>query len=337
MHGMRASRLLSLLILLQLRGRQSADALAREFEVSVRTIYRDIEQLSAAGVPVYAERGRGGGFALLGGYTTRLTGLTSGEADALGLLGVAEAAAELGFGEEAQSVRRKLLASLPPESGSAAQHVAERFHLDPLPWYGRRPAPVGLRALADAVWTDRRIEIRYASWKGEVQREVSPLGLVLKAGDWYLVGAVETSLRTYRVASILGLTVLEGTARRPSGFELARHWADAVAGFEEDLRNRTARVRVSPTGWRLLHEQQPLVATKAEQGAYEPDEAGWREADLPVESGAHAVRELLRLGANVQVLAPPDLRAAVAAEAERVLALHTPGDGLDTNRDAADA
>ncbi|MGL6291307.1 MAG: helix-turn-helix transcriptional regulator [Silanimonas sp.] len=319
---MRASRLLSLLILLQLRGRQNAAALAREFEVSVRTVYRDVEQLSAAGVPIYAERGRGGGFALLGGYTTRLTGLTPSEADAVGLLGAAQAAAELGFGDEAQSARRKLLASLPADTGAGAQRVAERFHLDPLPWYGRRRAPVWLRPLAEAVWTDRRVALTYRSWKGEVVREVSPLGLVLKAGDWYLVAVVKRGLRTYRVAAIQSMTMLESTVTRPAGFTLTQHWAEAVAAFEDGLRTQTARVRLSPTGWRLLHEQQPQIADIAEAQAGKPDADGWREVDLPTETGSHAVRELLRLGSEVQVLAPSELRAALAAEAARIVALH---------------
>lgn len=319
---MRASRLLSLLILLQLRGRQSAEALAREFEVSVRTIYRDVEQLSAAGVPIFAERGRHGGFELLGGYTTRLTGLTRGEADAVGLLGAVQAAAELGLGEDAQSAHRKLLASLPAAAGSGAQRVAERFHLDPQSWYGRRSPPPALRPLAEAVWSDHRVALRYRSWKGEVDREVAPLGLVLKAGDWYLVAAVDSDVRTYRVGAIQSIAVRDEVARRPEGFALAAHWADAVARFEDRLRSRAARVRLSPLGWRLLHEQQPSVAATAEAHAAAPDAAGWRDTVLAVEQGEQALRDLLRLGAEVEVLDPPELRRALAEEAARIVALH---------------
>jgi predicted DNA-binding transcriptional regulator YafY len=160
---MRASRLLSLLILLQMRGRMSADELAAEFEVSVRTIYRDVDQLSAAGVPVYAERGRNGGFALLDGYRTRLTGFTPSEAEALLLAGVGPAAADLGIGAEAAAAQLKLLASLPPDSGASAQRVAARFHLDPVNWYSRAEASDMLPALANAVWGELRIRVRYES------------------------------------------------------------------------------------------------------------------------------------------------------------------------------
>src|SRR5574338_1215164 len=158
---MRASRLLSILILLQMRGRMSAEALAAEFEVSVRTIYRDIDQLSAAGVPVYAERGRSGGFQLLDGYRTRLTGFTPAEADALLLAGVGGAAADLGIGAELAQAQLKLLASLPPDSGASAQRVATRFHLDPINWYTRSEPLDLLPSLAAAVWRDQRIRIRY--------------------------------------------------------------------------------------------------------------------------------------------------------------------------------
>jgi len=319
---MRASRLLSLLILLQLRGRQSAEALAREFEVSVRTIYRDVEQLSAAGVPIFAERGRGGGFELLAGYTTRLTGLTRGEADAVGLLGAVQAAVELGLGDDAQSAHRKLLASLPADAGTGAQRVAARFHLDAQPWYGRRPPPPCLRLLAEAVWSDRQVALCYRSWKGEVVREVSPLGLVLKAGEWYLVAAVGGDVRTYRVGAIQSIAVLDRATVRPEGFRLASHWSDAVARFEARLRSRTARVRLSPAGWGLLHDQQPAVAAAAEAHATAPDDAGWREAEIAVEPDEQALRDLLRLGVEVEVLDPPALRRALAAAAARIAARH---------------
>ena len=167
---MRASRLLSILIMLQMRGRLSAEALAREFEVSIRTIYRDIDQLSAAGVPVYAERGRAGGFELHDGYRTRLTGLTHSEAEVLLLAGAGGAAADLGLGAEAAAAQLKLLASLPPESGASAQRVAARFHLDAMPWYARVEPPGILPALAAAVWQDQRVRISYDSWKASVTR-----------------------------------------------------------------------------------------------------------------------------------------------------------------------
>ena len=244
---MRASRLLSILILLQMRGRLSAETLAQEFEVSVRTIYRDIDQLSAAGVPVYAERGRAGGFALLDGYRTRLTGFTPAEADALLLVGVGGAAGDLGIGAEAAAAQLKLLASLPPDSGASAQRVASRFHLDPINWYSRAESIEILPALAAAVWSEQRIRIRYESWTDIVSRDVDPLGLVLKAGIWYLVAAVKRQPRTYRVSNIRELERLGAQAKRPARFDLGRYWTAWAKDFEARLLKERAVVKLSPS------------------------------------------------------------------------------------------
>jgi predicted DNA-binding transcriptional regulator YafY len=319
---MRASRLLSILILLQMRGRLSAETLAAEFEVSVRTIYRDIDQLSAAGVPVYAERGRAGGFALVDGYRTRLTGFTPAEADALLLAGVAGAADDLGIGAEAAAAQLKLLASLPPDSGASAQRVAARFHLDPISWYSRAEPLEILPALASAVWSDARLRIRYESWRETVTRDVDPLGLVLKGGLWYLVAAVKRQPRTYRVSNIQSLELIKGQAQRPARFDLARFWKIWARDFEARLLDERARVRLSPAGLKLLADVSP-VAADAARNAHDPCKpAGWIKAQIPVESVDRATRQILRLGAEIEVLAPAALREAVAREAQRVVALY---------------
>lgn len=317
---MRASRLLSILILLQMRGRLSAEALAAEFEVSVRTIYRDIDQLSAAGVPVYAERGRAGGFALMDGYRTKLTGFTPAEADALVLAGVGGAAADLGIGAEAAAAQLKLLASLPPDTGASAQRVAQRFHLDPANWYTRPETLELLPKIADAVWREKRVRVRYESWKEVVTRELDPLGLVLKGGLWYLVAAVKGAPRTYRVSNIRDLDVLNAPVRRPRRFDLARFWGGWVKDFEKRLLSDRAEVKLSAKGRRILCDVSPAAAeaVAAKHVACKPQ--GWVRAEIPIESAEHAVRQLLRLGAEVEVLGPPALRAAMAAEAKATAA-----------------
>ena len=319
---MRASRLLSLLILLQMRGRMSAEALAVEFEVSVRTIYRDVDQLSAAGVPVYAERGRNGGFALLDGYRTRLTGFTPAEAEALLLAGVGPAAADLGVGAEAAAAQLKLLASLPPDSGASAQRVAQRFHLDPVNWYNRAEASEILPAVANAVWGERRVRVRYESWRDLVDRDLDPLGLVLKAGVWYLVAAVKGQARTYRVSNIHALEVLNTKAQRPARFDLARYWAAWSRDFEARIFSERAIVKLSPLGRRILREVSPVASEAAEAQHRAAKPAGWVKAQIPIESIALAARQLLRLGAEVEVLEPAALRAAIAREAANVTALY---------------
>src|SRR4030095_1502308 len=264
---MKASRLLSILMLLQARGRMTADALARAMEVSPRTILRDVDQLSAAGVPLWGERGRQGGFQLRAGWSTHLTGMTEPEATALLLAGLPGPATELGLGAAAASARLKLLASLPSEWREQADRVGERLHVDPLDWYRARDTPKFLREVADAVWHARRIGVNYESWSGSAKRELEPLGLVLKAGAWYLVArtAGKETVRTYRLASMLGLRSSGRTFKRPRAFDLARTWAESSARFESELRKLHAVVRVSPRGMKWLNNARiPAVALSTE-------------------------------------------------------------------------
>lgn len=315
---MRASRLLSILILLQLRGRVSAEALAEEFEVSVRTIYRDVDQLSGAGIPIYAERGRNGGFALLDGYRTKLTGFTPAEAEALLLAGVGDAAADLGLGADAAAAQLKLLASLPADSGASAQRVAERFHLDPLNWYRRAEQPAHLPALGTAVWRDRRVKITYESWNNTVTRELDPLGLVFKAGTWYLVAASDAKPRMYRVSNIKTMTVLDTPARRPPRFDLAKYWIQAAKEFEARLLKDQATIKLSPRGRRLLHDISPAAAEAVEANHRPCKPDGWIKATIPVEADEIGARQLLYLGAEMEVLEPRDLRNTIATLARGV-------------------
>jgi predicted DNA-binding transcriptional regulator YafY len=319
---MRASRLLSILIMLQLRGRLNAEVLAREFEVSVRTIYRDIDHLSAAGVPVYAERGRAGGFALHDGYRTRLTGFTNAEAEALLLAGVGDAAAALGVGAHANAAQLKLLASLPESVSASAQQVSARFHVDPTAWYAQAETIELLPQLASAVWRDRRIRISYESWNGAVTRELDTLGLVLKNGVWYLVASHRKQPLTYRASNIRSLAVLDAKSQRPPRFDLARFWKTWATDFEKRFFSVCARMRLSPQAMRDLRAFHPAAAAEAAatQKPCKPD--GWVEAEILVEDGLQGVRQILRLGSDAEVLSPPALRAALAAEARKVAGLY---------------
>jgi predicted DNA-binding transcriptional regulator YafY len=331
---MRSSRLLSILLRLQLRGRVPASALAREFECSVRTIYRDLDALSAAGVPVHAERGRGGGIVLAPGWRTQLTGLTAPEARGLPLAGLGGAARDLGLGAGAADVQLKLLASLPPDAAADAGRIAECLHVDPLPWYHRPEALALLPALAAALWAGRRVRVRYEGWAGESERTLSPLGLVLKGGLWYLVAlahggsarAAAREPRTWRVSGIRTLRELPQAAARPAGFVLAAHWPGSVAAFEARLMAGRARVRLSPEGLAILRAVQPAAAEWATR-TQQPvpglrGRKGWIEAELPTEPDATAARQLLRLGTEVEVLAPAALRAALRQEAAAVVKQH---------------
>ncbi|MEU6643654.1 YafY family protein [Saccharomonospora sp. NPDC046836] len=316
---MRASRLLSVLLLLQNRGRMTAEELAAELEVSVRTVYRDIEALSEAGVPVYADRGRTGGYQLVDGYRTRLTGLTGDEARSLALAGLPVAAAELGLGTVLAAAQLKLFAALPEELRARAGQVAERFYLDVPGWHRGIERLDRLADVADAVWRSRRLRVRYRRWDNSaVERVLEPLGLILKAGNWYLAARCDGGDRTYRVSRIDELTDA-GEFVRPAGFYLAGYWREWSEQFERRMFPRIALVRLSPLGRDLVPFYLGAVGARAlrETGG-EPDEDGWSRVELPVEPGAPALGELLRFGPELEVLEPADLRDEVADAVSRM-------------------
>ncbi|MEC3979233.1 helix-turn-helix transcriptional regulator [Amycolatopsis sp. H20-H5] len=314
---MRASRLLSVLLLLQNRGRMTAEELATELEVSVRTIYRDIDALSASGVPVYADRGRAGGYQLVDGYRTRLTGMTEEEAQSLSLAGLPVAAAELGLGTVLAAAQLKLYAALPEELRSRAGKVAERFYLDVPGWHRGIESPAVLSEVADAVWRSRRVRILYERWgQQRVERVLEPLGLILKAGNWYLAARSDGSDRTYRVSRVLEFSLLGETFERPAEFDLPGYWREWSEQFERRMYPRVAVVRMSPRAQALVPFYAGAIGARALREAVasgaEPDEEGWLRMELPVEPGYAAVGELLRFGAGIQLLEPADLREQLA-------------------------
>jgi len=318
---MRASRLLSMLMLLQLRGRMTAEALAAEFEVSVRTVYRDADHLSASGVPIYADRGPGGGFALLEGYRTRLTGMTPDEAEALIFAGLPMTADDLGLGSEATAARLKFLAALPSETSEAARRVSDRFHFDPSPWHRRRSASTEtLRSLARAVWEGRRLRLVYESWKGSSVQVVEPLGVVLKAGDWYFMAIRRTRPAIYRLDKIEALTVLDETFDRPADFDLTAAWRDAVASFEVSLRRGKATLRVRPEAMGRLDVLGADMADPVRAAL--PDADGVRQAQVDIEGVRHAAELLLGFADTIEVLAPPELRVELRRRSQAVTALY---------------
>ena len=326
---MRADRLLSLLLLLQNRGRMSAPEIAAELEVSVRTVYRDVEALGASGVPVYADRGPRGGFALVDGYRTRLTGLSGTEAHALSLAGTPAAAEDLGLGAVLATAQLKLRAALPSALAERTRAVSERFHLDAPAWFREADEVPHLAALAGAVWDQRVVRVHYRRWRGEVHRELCPLGVVLKGGLWYLLAQVKDSgakspaensaensgergqapgktegagnpVRTYRVSRFLEVEDVGEVFERPEGFDLAASWEESSRRLESAVRQGIARVRLSPRARALLPMKFGAAGTRALEGAGPPDAQGWVEADLEVEASTVAVGDLLSLGAEAE-------------------------------------
>ena len=310
---MRASRLFSILTTLQARGQVTAPELAEACEVSVRTIYRDIDALAAAGVPIYADRGAEGGYRLLDGYRVRLNGLSQGEAEALFMAGLPGPAAALGLDAAMVAAQTKLMAALPEKLRPNASRMQQRFHLDAPGWFGASEEPKHLRAIAGAVLRENLIEIRYQSWKAEKRRRVAPLGLVLKAGSWYLAGLVDGSVRSYRVARVLDCAPLDQAFARPADFDLAAYWRASTERLEAELHPNEAKVRLSPFGLKLFGVlAHPYVKARM-QLAERADVDGWRVATIPVGKTVwHAATELLRLGSEAEVLEPHELREKMA-------------------------
>ncbi len=323
---MRASRLVTLLLLLQTRGRMTAAQLAAELEVSERTVHRDVDALSEAGVPIYGERGPHGGVQLVEGYRTRLTGMTAEEAEALFLSGLPGPAAQLGLGTVVTAARLKVLAALPSELRNRASRLVERFYLDAAGWFQASDPVPHLAVVAEAVWENRRLWVEYERGDSRVERILEPLGLVLKAGIWYAVASVKGETRTYRLSRVTAARLLDEAFDRPAGFDLASHWTESIAAYERDVPRIEVTVRVDPERITALGDlvgHQALAAARRVDGT---DAAGWTRLLLRLDwSPREASERLLGMGGDLEVLGPPEVRDQVVELARGVLERHSPG------------
>lgn len=302
---MKADRLLSILLLLQTRGMVPAGELAARLEVSVRTVYRDVEALSAAGVPVWAERGRNGGISLLPGYRTDVTGLTADEARALFVLATAGAHDALGLGEALATALRKVMAALPAPHRPAAERTSERILVDPERWMRVGAAPVELGDLQRAVFADLRLELSYRH-SGAAQPSgytVDPYGLVSKAGVWYLVADLDGAPRLFRADRVRAARVAEEPVRRRPGQGLPEVWAVLRERVEELPDEVTVVVRVRRRRLDMFTRIHAALLSAPPSGE-DPD---WAEVRLGLRA-VPAVRMLLAFGADVEVLDPPEAR-----------------------------
>ncbi|MFJ7048991.1 helix-turn-helix transcriptional regulator [Streptomyces sp. NPDC101112] len=353
---MRAARLIKMVLLLQSRPSMTAAELARELEVSERTVTRDAQALSEAGVPVYADRGRAGGYRLIGGYRTRLTGLARSEAEALFLSGVPGALREMGLEDAASAARLKVSAALLPSLRDASRTASQRFHLDAPSWFKEPKTPELLPVVADAVWDDRRITARYRRGDTEVERRLEPYGLVLKAGVWYLCARVADSaapsvprarpgreapgrpdarsdtgsgtrsapFRTYRIDRFSSVEAEDARFTRDEDFDLPAYWDHQAERFSRSILHAEVVLRLSPEGVRRLpHVVDPVSARDALAATDQaPDAHGWTTVTLRVESEDVAHTQLTALGAEVEVLAPESLRSRFAEDARRLAELY---------------
>ncbi|RKN75436.1 WYL domain-containing protein [Streptomyces klenkii] len=320
---MRAARLIKLVLLLQSRPSMTGTELARQLEVSERTVARDVLALSEAGVPVYADRGRAGGYRLVGGYRTRLTGLGRTEAEALFLSGVPSALREMGLADAASAARLKVSAALLPELRDASASAAQRFHLDAPGWWREGDPPALLPALADAVWDDRTVTARYLRKGTEAERELEPYGLVLKGGIWYVAARAGEQFRVYRVDRFTSVVSGADRFERDEAFDLPAFWEERAAEFARSILRDRVGLRLTPEGARRLpHVTDRVAATEALEAAGAPDERGRVTVTLPVESLEVAYDQLLALGPEAEILAPPAFRERFAEAAARTAALY---------------
>ncbi len=320
---MRADRLLSIMLLLQARGRMPARELSRRLEVSERTIYRDLDALGAAGIPVYVERGRHGGCALVEGYSTDLTGLTAPEARTLFAARAAGYLADLGLGDAGDAALLKLLAALPDASRRDAERSLARIHLDPDVWF-HAPEPAPYLAVAhEAVWQERRLRLTYRRSNGATTAGVvEPLGLVVKARVWYLVAADAGNMRVFRITRIQGATLLDERFARPDHFDLPSYWASWRAAFERSIPAYAVVVRVAPAAMPRLQDLLGEEVAIHMGRAAPPDARGWHAIPVTFERIDDARRALLGCGASVEALEPEELRASLAEAAAELATLY---------------
>jgi predicted DNA-binding transcriptional regulator YafY len=313
---LRADRLLSILLLLQTRRRLTARELAHRLEVSERTILRDMDALSASGVPVVAGRGTGGGWSLLEEYQTKLTGLNADEVRALFLARPERMMADLGLKQDAEAALIKIEASLPERMRQNAEFARSRILIDARGWRDPAESLDALPVLLDAIWRGRRLGFVYQRVFGDAgERTGDPWGLVAKGSAWYLIAAIDGTPRTYRVSRIAEPAILDEPLSRPADFDLARYWNESASEFREKLPRYYARFRVTASAMHWVQYK------------------GWRLAEVTPEGGGFAVRIRfdaveeavqfgLTYGASVEVLEPEELRERVARAARDLLALY---------------
>jgi predicted DNA-binding transcriptional regulator YafY len=325
---MRADRLLSIMLVLQVNQRVTTRELARRLEVSERTIHRDMEALGAAGVPLVAERGSGGGWSLLEEYRTNLTGLSEAEAQALFLAQPARLLNDLGLRQAAEAALIKLQAALPSIARGSAEHARLRIHIDGAGWSQAHERVPCLPAIQEAVWQDRKLLVTYRRAEDTaVERLVDPLGLVAKGSIWYLIAGVDGTIRTYRVARVQSVQISEQTFERDPDFDLAAYWEASKTQFRANLPQYPATIRVEAA----IYDYMRSVGRYARVvSASPPDERGWMTVEMQFETEQSACEHVLSFGARVEVVAPAQLRELVIQAARQIAAHYANGEASST-------
>ncbi len=317
---MRADRLLSLMMLLQNRGKLRAEELAAELEVSVRTIYRDIDALSASGVPVYADGGPGGGYSLLEGYRTELTGLSPEETEALLTLSLPGPLSDLSISKKLKTAVLKVVSAAPSDLAQGEARMRERLYLDPASWFTPGDEPRFLDELQSCIWRERKVWMEYSDKKSAKSgREICPYALVAKAAIWYLVADTEKGMRVFRVSRIESVARLEVRFDRDVNFNLREFWERWSGNFIESLHGYHVELSIASEGEGVVAG---FLVGVGESLRNANSEGGWKRVDVTFANEHEALWQILQFGTLVRVEAPSSLRDAVRDAALRIVGLY---------------
>lgn len=318
---MRADRLITIILLLQKNHKLTTKELAMELEVAERTIHRDMEALSSAGIPVYAERGRGGGWSIVEGYRTSLTGLKESEIRTLFISPSTQLLDDLGMTQSSQEARNKLIASLPAIYSEKVKDVWNRIHVDMSTWHKQKENIASFDLLKNAIWNNNKLQMVYERADGQAnERIVNPLGLVAKGNRWYFIAARENDeIRNYRASRILSAKSIEETFERPRDFNLVQYWESSTKTFIENLPKYEVQAQVMASSLpRLKFSSQFVQVTEYED---ETDDE-WISVKLTFDTEIEARRYVLGFSDHIKVIEPNEFRNIIVEMAKRVVAFY---------------
>ena len=317
---MRADRLISIVMLLQTHEKMTADELSQELEVSTRTIYRDVTALNIAGIPIYTDRGPGGGISLIESYRTTLTGMSEAEARALFTLSIPQSLVELGMGNTLKSALLKLSAALPPGQQATQIHTQQRIYLDSTSWNEPTKPSAQLGVIHQAVWEDRQVRLIYrGSFDTQLGFIIEPLGLVAKMNVWHLVARDKGYVRVFKVGNILDVDLLDRKFSRQSDFDLAKFWKEWCTSTQNQRDTYCARLRVTQTLLKYLHFHLGEAVKFTLVDPAPADNRGWREVSIQYENFFEARESILSFGRAAEVLEPEALRLSVIDFAAQIV------------------
>ncbi len=317
---MRADRLISIVMLLQTQELITAEELARELEVSTRTIYRDITALNVAGIPIYTDRGPGGGIALLESYRTTLTGMSEDEARALFMLSIPQALVDLGVGQKLKTALLKLAVALPPGKQMVQAHTQQRIYLDSTSWDEPEEPSPHLGILHKATWEDRLVRIIYrGNFDAFIEFMVEPLGLVAKLNTWYLVGRDHGHTRVFKIADIIEVELSDQIFTREAGFDLECYWKEWCKASQSRRPVFTSRLKVAPSLLSKLHYYLDEGVRYSLDESVSEDSRGWKVITIYYEHFFQARESILSFGRAAEVLEPEALRCSVIDFARQIV------------------